>query len=196
MVGDLFAGEPGCILSTCWPAWPFERLSLRPTNCDPLPRAAVAVAIANPVVMTRSCQPGWRHPVSLATHLPKSGSILIKVGDPRVLLSNFGTTHVHDILQRVWKDLIGRSTGPMNLRLILQPTVATILAIRAGLADARHGRPAFLWGAISHPAYRREFLRQIEQVELRLEELEANKRIVRAKRLLTPTSSACSKRPR
>ena len=48
----------------------------------------------------------------------------------------------------------------MNFRLIIQPTVAIALAIRAGLADARLGRPAFLWTAITNPASRRELLRQ------------------------------------
>jgi hypothetical protein len=36
--------------------------------------------------------------------------------------------------------------------------VATILAIRAGLKDAREGRPAFLWAAITNPAYRPQLL--------------------------------------
>jgi hypothetical protein len=65
-----------------------------------------------------------------------------------------------DILRRFGEDLIGRSTGPMNLRLVIQPAVASVLAIRAGLKDAREGRPAFLWAAITNPAYRPELLRQ------------------------------------
>ena len=67
---------------------------------------------------------------------------------------------MRELLERVWENLVGRSTGPMNFRLILQPTVAIVLAIRAGLADARQGRPAFLWTAITNPAYRPELLRQ------------------------------------
>src|SRR6266404_4507612 len=65
-----------------------------------------------------------------------------------------------EILKRVWENLIGRSTGPINLRLIIQPTVASIIAIRAGLKDAREGRPAFLWAAVSNPGYRPQLLRQ------------------------------------
>lgn len=67
---------------------------------------------------------------------------------------------MEDILRRFWHDLIGRSTGTMNFRLIFQPAVAIFLAIRAGLADARHGRPAFLWSALTDPAHRRERLRE------------------------------------
>jgi len=65
-----------------------------------------------------------------------------------------------EIFARVWENLIGRLTGPMNLRLIIQPTVATILAIRAGLRDAHQNRGAFLWTVLWNPAHRRELLRQ------------------------------------
>src|SRR5262249_24955113 len=44
-----------------------------------------------------------------------------------------------------WDMLIGRSGGPFALRFILQPTMATIFAIRAGLRDAKAGRPPYLW---------------------------------------------------
>jgi hypothetical protein len=67
---------------------------------------------------------------------------------------------LEDILRRFWGNLIGRATGPINFRLVIQPTVASILAIRAGIKDAREGRPAFLWAAITNPAYRPELLRQ------------------------------------
>ena len=67
---------------------------------------------------------------------------------------------MNEILARVWHNLGARLAGPMNLRLIIQPTVATILAIRAGLRDARQDRPAFLWGVLRNPAHRRELLRQ------------------------------------
>jgi hypothetical protein len=67
---------------------------------------------------------------------------------------------MNEIFARVWHNLGSRLTGPMNLRLIIQPTVATILAIRAGLRDARQNRPAFLWGVLRNPAHRRELLRQ------------------------------------
>jgi hypothetical protein len=48
----------------------------------------------------------------------------------------------------------------MNFRLMIQPTVATFIAIRAGLKDAREGRPAFLWAALWNPAYRPELFQQ------------------------------------
>jgi hypothetical protein len=67
---------------------------------------------------------------------------------------------MNEILARVWENLNARLTGPMNLRLIIQPTVATILAIRAGLRDAHQNRGPFLWAVLWNPAHRRELLEQ------------------------------------
>jgi hypothetical protein len=66
---------------------------------------------------------------------------------------------VNEILKRVSENLIARSTGPMNFRLIIQPVVASFLAIRSGLKDARNDRPAFLWSVATDPTYRFAFLR-------------------------------------
>ena len=65
-----------------------------------------------------------------------------------------------DIVSRVWENLAARPTGPMSIRLVVQPIVAGLLAIRSGLKDAREGRPAFLWAAVTNPDYRPELLRQ------------------------------------
>jgi hypothetical protein len=63
-----------------------------------------------------------------------------------------------DIFTRYVENLIGRLDGPMHFRFILQPAVATVLAIRAGLRDAREDRPAFLWTVLTKPEQRRESL--------------------------------------
>jgi hypothetical protein len=56
--------------------------------------------------------------------------------------------------------LIGeRFTGPMSFRLYLQPLMASLLAVRAGLADAREGRPAYLWTLVSSRSDRAGLLR-------------------------------------
>src|ERR1700741_4523285 len=65
-----------------------------------------------------------------------------------------------DIISRVWENLVARPTGPMSIRLVVQPIGASLLAIRSGLKDAREGRPAFLWAAVTNPGYRPELLRQ------------------------------------
>lgn len=55
---------------------------------------------------------------------------------------------------------MGRVGGPMTFRLIIQPLAAAILAIRAGLKDAREGHRAYLWGIFTDPVNRRELLRE------------------------------------
>jgi hypothetical protein len=55
-------------------------------------------------------------------------------------------------------DIPKRITGPGRFRLILQPLIATLLGIRSGLADARAGRPPYIYGIFSNPELRRELL--------------------------------------
>jgi hypothetical protein len=56
-----------------------------------------------------------------------------------------------DILTRFWNDLVGRLTGPMTFRLILQPVMATLFAILDGIKDAQAGRPPYFWTIFTHP---------------------------------------------
>jgi hypothetical protein len=65
-----------------------------------------------------------------------------------------------DLLTQFWKDLVGRIDGPLAFRLILQPIAAILLAIRAGLRDARTGRPAYGWIVITDPVRRRDLVRE------------------------------------
>ncbi len=59
-----------------------------------------------------------------------------------------------------WDMLIGREQGPLAFRLIIQPTVAALLAIRAGIRDARAGRPPHAWAILTDPIHRGELLRE------------------------------------
>lgn len=47
----------------------------------------------------------------------------------------------------------------MTFRLILQPLMATLLAVRAGLKDAREGRPPYLWTVLTDRSRRVDLLR-------------------------------------
>jgi len=62
---------------------------------------------------------------------------------------------------RIWENFIGRTEGPMKLRFFLQPLMACILAIRAGLRDSREGKSAFLWSLVFHGVRRRALLREV-----------------------------------
>ena len=66
---------------------------------------------------------------------------------------------MEEIFRRGWDNLIGRSDGPMSFRIILQPAVAIVLAIRAGLNDAHERRQPFLWNIFANPGHRHELLR-------------------------------------
>ena len=64
-----------------------------------------------------------------------------------------------EMVARGFEQLIGRLSGPLNFRLFVMPTVVTILAIRAGLKDAREGQPAFMWAIFTNPDQRRRLIR-------------------------------------
>jgi len=64
-----------------------------------------------------------------------------------------------NMLSRAAEHLLGRVSGPLNFRLFVMPTVVTVLAIRAGLRDAREGQPAYLWAMLTKPTERRRFFR-------------------------------------
>jgi hypothetical protein len=66
---------------------------------------------------------------------------------------------VEDLLTRILENLIDRVSGPMKFRLILQPLMAIIFAIRAGLKDAKEGRPPYFWAIFTDPVNRRDMLR-------------------------------------
>ncbi len=65
---------------------------------------------------------------------------------------------MNEFFTRIWEALIGRTSGPMHLRLILQPLVACLMGFRAGLRDARENKPPFFWALAFNPEHRRELL--------------------------------------
>jgi hypothetical protein len=67
-------------------------------------------------------------------------------------------TTIIDMVARGWENFVARPEGPLNLRFIIQPTLASIIALRAGLKDANAGRPAYLWAVFTDSDYRRIFL--------------------------------------
>ena len=65
---------------------------------------------------------------------------------------------MEEYLTRVWNDLGARIGGPLSLRLLLQPTMAMIFAIRAGLKDAKTGRPPYFYAVFNDVEQRRSML--------------------------------------
>ena len=64
------------------------------------------------------------------------------------------------VLEQFWHDLIERPDGPMRFRFVLQPLMATIVAIRDGLKDARSGRSPYFATVLGNPQERVGRLRE------------------------------------
>jgi hypothetical protein len=60
-----------------------------------------------------------------------------------------------DLLRLAVDQFLGRFSGPLNFRLMVMPTVVTIIALRAVWKDLREGRPAFLGIWIQDPVERK-----------------------------------------
>jgi len=58
-----------------------------------------------------------------------------------------------------FQNIIARAGGPLNFRLVVMPTMASILAIKGYLTDVREGHPLFLGAFITNPTERRRLLR-------------------------------------
>ena len=66
---------------------------------------------------------------------------------------------IQEIFERGWEQLTGRDSGPLHLRFVIQPLIAALLAIRAGLRDARTGQPPIGWALLHLPSERRRLIR-------------------------------------
>ena len=66
---------------------------------------------------------------------------------------------VQNVLQLGLDQFLGRLSGPLNFRLVVMPTVVTVLALRALRKDLREGRPAFLGIWIQDPVERSRVFR-------------------------------------
>jgi hypothetical protein len=62
--------------------------------------------------------------------------------------------------QRVLEDLVARVTGPLHFRIVMQPTMAILLAIRDGWKDARAGNPAYFWAIFTKADERKRLLKE------------------------------------
>lgn len=64
-----------------------------------------------------------------------------------------------DIWMRIVENLGDRITGPMKFRLLLQPGMAVLFAVMAGLKDAELGKPPYAWSLFTDPEHRAEMLK-------------------------------------
>lgn len=66
---------------------------------------------------------------------------------------------MEELFTRIYENMIDRVTGPMHFRMFLQPIMASIFAILAGLKDAKEGKPAYLWGIFTQADQRADMLK-------------------------------------
>jgi len=59
-----------------------------------------------------------------------------------------------EVFERIWRNMIDRTGGPMTFRFFLQPIMASIAALYDGVKDARAGRSYYLWTILTDPAKR------------------------------------------
>lgn len=66
---------------------------------------------------------------------------------------------MNDIWMRIAENMADRVSGPLQFRLLLQPIMAAVFAIRSGLLDARTGKPPYFWALATHPEHRSDMLK-------------------------------------
>lgn len=66
---------------------------------------------------------------------------------------------MEEIWMRIVQDMGDRVSGPMKFRMLLQPGMAILFAVIAGLRDARTGKPPYAWALFTSPGHRAEMLK-------------------------------------
>jgi hypothetical protein len=66
---------------------------------------------------------------------------------------------MEDILARIFENLVDRVSGPMHFRVLMQPLMAIIFAVKDGMKDAREGHLPYFWAMFTNPEHRRFLLK-------------------------------------
>jgi hypothetical protein len=64
------------------------------------------------------------------------------------------------VIERIWRNLFERSSGPLSFRFILQPSMAAIAAIHDGVKTIRTGHAPYFWTVVHNPNKRVALLRE------------------------------------
>jgi hypothetical protein len=65
-----------------------------------------------------------------------------------------------ETVERLWRNLVQRPSGPVSFRFVLQPAMATVAAIKDAFVDARTGRSPYFLTVMSNPRERIPRLRE------------------------------------
>ena len=85
--------------------------------------------------------------------------IVLLLSAPGSLRDNYERGWIYLFSSDFFADIPKRLTGPGRFRFILQPLFAIFLGIRSGRADAREGRPPYIYGLLFHREHRGELMR-------------------------------------
>ena len=101
---------------------------------------------------------GWFRPKRVTIILAVITLLVLVASAPGALRSAYDSGGFYLFSRALFEDIPKRLTGPGRFRFILQPLIAIVLGIRGGLADARAGRPPYLYGIVFHRHRRRELV--------------------------------------
>jgi len=98
---------------------------------------------------------GWRATSFLAVVT----LLVLAISIPASLRDAFDRGGFYIFSRQFLEDIPKRLAGPGRFRFLFQPMIAILLGVRSGLADARKGRPPYLYGVLFHTGVRRELVR-------------------------------------
>jgi hypothetical protein len=96
---------------------------------------------------------------TISTIVTAGAVVILIAAVPSAIRDTFETGRVYLFSRQFLEELPQRFTGPGRLRFVLQPAMAILLGWRDGRADARAGRPAYLYGLLVSGEKRKELVR-------------------------------------
>src|SRR5512139_479266 len=97
--------------------------------------------------------------VTRSNILTTIAALILVAALPSAIRDTLETGRLYLFSRQFIEELPQRFTGPGRLRFILQPSIAILIGLRGGLADARAGRPAYLYGLLLGGGNRRDLVR-------------------------------------
>jgi hypothetical protein len=85
--------------------------------------------------------------------------LVLALSVPGSLRDAFDRGGIYLFSRAFLEDIPRRLAGPGRFRFVVQPVIASLLGIRSGRADARAGRPPYLYGLLFHRGLRAELVR-------------------------------------
>ena len=96
---------------------------------------------------------------TISTIVTTAAVVMLIAALPSAIRDTFETGRVYLLSWQFLEELPQRFTGPGRFRFVLQPLVAILLGWREGRADARAGRPPYLYGLLVIGGKRKEMVR-------------------------------------